>query len=550
MKKLIIVGIAIWVCFSKTALAAGPEQDELVSAIMSSNEGAVHAILADPEKRKKIDLNERDASGWPTLAIAAVKGNPKVVKELLESGADSSKGVEFQFGRRKLEMTPFMLSAQENQLEIMRTFLTTVGWTRENLGREWKLAFDLKQDNLKKHLELVWNSVRSTVPRGDEEVGCVIKHFMDDLPAVALEEDFCAICKSFRGSNGSKKLLNGKMKAGRMAEAPCGHCFCAACVKPWIEQHGHCPTCRGVTSLQDLAFLNEEIQDYAWLDQAPKVPLPWAQGSSATGAAAGTRHRSSPTQRSAQYGIPLAQRPMPTTQEEALAEIEELVGPVHDIAGGAYMKGPGAGEQVYNADPRPNVTVQGFGMQENQISQRQYELVMGTGYRDEIRNFVRNKNFTEAHFMGPNKPILLLTRAEEDDYMNRLNARLRQLWVIAHPGEVFRPFRKPTDDEREYVTTSPDGRHQKFPVNPMRRQREWSEGPYDIDSTELQANARGIKGFGNIWEPTSDHFNGDPDRFVLRGGSWENGPELCRSASRFSVGSGYRGSYVGLRLVR
>jgi formylglycine-generating enzyme required for sulfatase activity len=70
---------------------------------------------------------------------------------------------------------------------------------------------------------------------------------------------------------------------------------------------------------------------------------------------------------------------------------------------------------------------------------------------------------------------------------------------------------------------------------------------------------------GNVWEWCEDTWHGkynkapidgsawvsnNDDLRLWRGGSWHNYPELCRSAVRFSYGSGGRPSYfIGFRVV-
>jgi formylglycine-generating enzyme required for sulfatase activity len=53
---------------------------------------------------------------------------------------------------------------------------------------------------------------------------------------------------------------------------------------------------------------------------------------------------------------------------------------------------------------------------------------------------------------------------------------------------------------------------------------------------------------GNVWEWVADaHESGGR---VLRGGSWNNGPEFLRAASRGWNGAADRGNDIGFRLAR
>jgi len=53
---------------------------------------------------------------------------------------------------------------------------------------------------------------------------------------------------------------------------------------------------------------------------------------------------------------------------------------------------------------------------------------------------------------------------------------------------------------------------------------------------------------GNVWEWTSSDY--DADNKVLRGGSWDSGADLVRSASRIWLTPGNRDYDVGFRCAR
>ncbi|MEO1183162.1 MAG: formylglycine-generating enzyme family protein, partial [Cyanobacteria bacterium J06636_28] len=96
------------------------------------------------------------------------------------------------------------------------------------------------------------------------------------------------------------------------------------------------------------------------------------------------------------------------------------------------------------------------------------------------------------------------------------------------------------------------------------------KGDYREETTPVNhfdiANAFGLCDMhGNVWEWCQDHWhdnnkgaptdgsawltdNEDANR-VLRGGSWLNIPEYCRSARRYLVTPVYRDSTLGFRVV-
>ena len=81
--------------------------------------------------------------------------------------------------------------------------------------------------------------------------------------------------------------------------------------------------------------------------------------------------------------------------------------------------------------------------------------------------------------------------------------------------------------------------------------------------------ANGISPFGvhdmigNVWEWVQDRYGpyqqglaNDPTgsqeghHRVMRGGSWDNNPGLCRATTRLHVGPNHRFDFVGFRLLR
>jgi formylglycine-generating enzyme required for sulfatase activity len=54
---------------------------------------------------------------------------------------------------------------------------------------------------------------------------------------------------------------------------------------------------------------------------------------------------------------------------------------------------------------------------------------------------------------------------------------------------------------------------------------------------------------GNVWEWCTDWYDKHRSYRVLRGGSWSSHEQLCRSAYRRYYPPGYRGSFIGFRLV-
>jgi eukaryotic-like serine/threonine-protein kinase len=54
---------------------------------------------------------------------------------------------------------------------------------------------------------------------------------------------------------------------------------------------------------------------------------------------------------------------------------------------------------------------------------------------------------------------------------------------------------------------------------------------------------------GNLWEWCLDEWDKDPSNRVVRGGSWINYPDNCRSAFRGRNALNYRSDDVGFRII-
>ena len=79
--------------------------------------------------------------------------------------------------------------------------------------------------------------------------------------------------------------------------------------------------------------------------------------------------------------------------------------------------------------------------------------------------------------------------------------------------------------------------------------RGFDEGTCPVGS--YGANAAGLSDMvGNLWEWTSDCWEGDCGRRVVRGGSWYNDAELLRPGARFWSSAGYRIDLFGFRVSR
>ena len=123
------ITVAILVLLSLPAAhvyAAEIEFENLMKAISSSDPisdpisdpKVVQEILKDAEIKGKINFQNKKSDFSP-LCLAAAKGNPKIVEELLNHGADLGQTVDYE-GKKA---TPFILAAQYNHPDVMELIL-------------------------------------------------------------------------------------------------------------------------------------------------------------------------------------------------------------------------------------------------------------------------------------------------------------------------------------------------------------------------------------------------------------------------------------------
>ena len=190
----------------------------------------------------------------------------------------------------------------------------------------------------------------------------------------------------------------------------------------------------------------------------------------------------------------------------------------------------------------------GFFLGTTEVTQAQWSAVMG---------------HNPSERKGDDLPVEQVTWEEATEFCQRLS------------DKEGRPYRLPTEVEWEYAcragTTSPFSFGETISTDQanfdgVRPYRNGAEGVFRNETTPVgsfPANAWGLYDMhGNVWEwcgdveeseaapPVNESTEAAPkEAHVLRGGSWRNRPQYCRSANRVLDLEGSRLGNIGFRVV-
>jgi formylglycine-generating enzyme required for sulfatase activity/uncharacterized caspase-like protein len=225
------------------------------------------------------------------------------------------------------------------------------------------------------------------------------------------------------------------------------------------------------------------------------------------------------------------------------------------IPGGTFTMGSSSNEENRGTaeGPQHEVTVPQFWMGKYQVTQAQYQTVMG-------------KNPSMYSGNGANRPVELVSWDDAVAFCQKLSQ------------QTGREYRLPSEAEWEYAcradsttpfhfgpTLTPDLAN----YNGNYTYGSGPQGRYREQTTEVgsfPANAFGLYDMhGNVWEWCLDHWHdsyngaptdgsawatgGDSSLRVLRGGSWVSDPRYCRSANRLWDARDSRYGNCGFRVV-
>jgi formylglycine-generating enzyme required for sulfatase activity len=209
------------------------------------------------------------------------------------------------------------------------------------------------------------------------------------------------------------------------------------------------------------------------------------------------------------------------------------------VPSGCFNMGSNDGEQFEK--PVHPVCLKGFWLGKYEVTQAQYELIMGVNPSDS---------------KGPANPV---DQVSWDDAI---------LYIHALRTATGVPMRLPSEAQWEYACRA-GGLHEKYCGDGDPAGLAWT-GSNGGNSTspvgKLRANAWGLYDMsGNVWEWVGDCWNpsylgapqdgsawlaGTCERRVARGGAWDmNGYHLVRAAKRGRGNHEYRLNVVGFRIA-
>jgi len=224
------------------------------------------------------------------------------------------------------------------------------------------------------------------------------------------------------------------------------------------------------------------------------------------------------------------------------------------IPSGTFVMGSPEGETGRRSNEvQHNVTLtQAFYMQKTEVTQGQWKAIMGAN---------------PSHFSscGDDCPVEKVSWEDAQEFIEKLNLH-----------ENANKYKLPTEAQWEYAaragstTALANGNLVEKSCNLDTNLNEMGWYCANAESkthpvAQKKPNAWGLFDMhGNVWEWCQDWYESsypttsvtDPmgpstgSSRVLRGGCWADDAQGCRSAYRSSYSSGYRGSHLGLRLMR
>jgi len=235
------------------------------------------------------------------------------------------------------------------------------------------------------------------------------------------------------------------------------------------------------------------------------------------------------------------------------------------IPGGTFKMGSPEGEvgRYKSESPQHQVTVPGFFMGRYEVTQAQYQAIMGTN---------------PARFKGEKLPVERVSWNDAVEFCKKLSQKTGKTYRLPSEAEWEYACRAGATTPTpfyfgETITTDlANYRGTDLTFGSTTYSGNYGQGPkgkYLKETTEVgnfPPNAFGLYDMhGNVWEWCQDHshdnYNGAPTNgsawlndndnqyCLLRGGSWDYNPVNCRCAFRLRYVADLGLSYFGFRVV-
>ena len=231
------------------------------------------------------------------------------------------------------------------------------------------------------------------------------------------------------------------------------------------------------------------------------------------------------------------------------------------IPGGEFQMGSPEKEGDYREKPQHPVNIAPFFLSRFPVTQAQWEAI---ARKDKVRIDLR---LAPSRFQGENLPVEQVTWFEAIEFCERLQL------------QTGRPYRLPSEAEWEYACRAGTDTPFYFgeTISPKvatydgtQKYRSGPKGKSSKQTTEVgshqAANAFGLDDLhGNVWEWCADHWydnyinatvdgsaritNYRASHRVIRGGSWLDTPDVCRSSYRNRIPPENRILTIGFRVA-
>ncbi|MEH2349237.1 MAG: bifunctional serine/threonine-protein kinase/formylglycine-generating enzyme family protein [Nostoc sp.] len=223
------------------------------------------------------------------------------------------------------------------------------------------------------------------------------------------------------------------------------------------------------------------------------------------------------------------------------------------IPGGTFTMGSPLGEaqRLNNESPQHQVTVPGFLMGKYEITQAQYQAIMGNN---------------PSYFKGEKRPVENVSWDDAVEFCKKLSQETGKTYRLPSEAEWEYACRARTKTPfyfGETITTDLVNYKGNYPYGSA------PKGEYRQQTTDVgkfPPNSFGLYDTcGNVWEWCQDVYNDnyqgaptdgtasvtgiDNDVQLLRGGSWSSDAGACRSARRGWFAHAHRDDSVGFRVV-